>query len=322
MRTLIAGLMKLGWIRESTIPDIDGEIPKPYWEWLSRLQSPYLTFDPENSYSAGWDNRKRAHYKSEIISKLNDNRMDLIIAMGSWAGQDLANHQHGTPTVVLSTSDPIKAGIIKSAEDSGYDHVTARVDRDRYLRQIRMFHRIAGFKRLGVVFEDTPLGRVYSALDDIRRASTERGFEVVTCAALDTDADAPRLADQSCLECYRRLAEQSDAVYITALNCADRQMDSLVALFITHRIPSFSMTGSKQVEKGLMMSISSDSGYESQGLYHASKIAAIFNGAKPRSLPQVLSDPLDIAVNIDTVSKIGFNMPPSIIKIAHEIYGK
>jgi ABC-type uncharacterized transport system substrate-binding protein len=322
MQTLIMGLIKLGWIQDSHITAIEGEIPKPYWEWLTRAHSKYLSFRPQDGYSANWEDSKRARHKSEIMSKLINKRLDLIIAMGSWAGQDLANNQHAIPTVVLSTSDPIKAGIIKSAEDSGYDHVTARVDRDRYLRQVRMFHRIARFKRLGVVYEDTPLGRVYSALDEVQRAATERGFELVTCGALDNNTDDINEANQSCLECYRRLTTQADAIYVTALNCVDRLMNPLSELFITNRIPSFSMPGSKLVEKGLMISISSDSGYESQGIYNASKIAAILNGAKPRSLSQKLSDPLDIAVNVDTVRRIGFKMPPSIFKIAHEIYGK
>ena len=99
-------------------------------------------------------------------------------------------------------------------------------------------------------------------------------------------------------------------------------MEPLAEIFITNRIPSFSMIGSKQVKKGVMLSISSDSGHESQGMYNASKIAEIFNGAKPRSLPQNFADPADIAINMNTVDRIGFKMPPSIYKIAHEIYRK
>jgi ABC-type uncharacterized transport system substrate-binding protein len=322
MRTLISGLMKLGWIETSELPTFEDETPRPYWKWLTQAQSKYLSFRPEDGYSANWEKQKRAQNKTEMMDKLTNNHLDLVIAMGSWAGQDLANNQHSVPTVVVSTSNPLKAGIIKSAEDSGYDHVTARVDKDRYLRQVRMFHRIARFKRLGVVYEDTALGRVYSALDEVQRASTERGFELVTCAALDNNTNDISKANQSCLECYRRLAGQVDAIYVTALNCVDRMMDPLAEIFITNRIPSFSMIGSKQVKKGVMLSISSDSGHESQGMYNASKIAEILNGVKPRSLPQNFPDPLDVAINMDTVERIGFEMPPSIYKIAHEIYGK
>ena len=71
-----------------------------------------------------------------------------------------------------------------------------------------------------------------------------------------------------------------------------------------------------------MLSISSDSGHESQGVYNASKIAEILNGEKPRNLQQNFADPLDIAINMDTVDRIGFEMPPSMYKIAHEIYRK
>ena len=40
-----------------------------------------------------------------------------MIAMGTWAGQDLANGEHSVPTVVASCSDPIGSGIVKSAEE-------------------------------------------------------------------------------------------------------------------------------------------------------------------------------------------------------------
>ena len=40
----------------------------------------------------------------------------------------------------------INAEIIRSVEDSGLDHVHARVDPWRYERQVRVFHNIIGFK--------------------------------------------------------------------------------------------------------------------------------------------------------------------------------
>ena len=77
----------------------------------------------------------------EIIDRLNRKKdIDLIIAAGTWAGQDLANDRHKTPTIVISTSNPLSSGIIKSLEDSGYDHVHARMNPYRYERQVRIFH--------------------------------------------------------------------------------------------------------------------------------------------------------------------------------------
>lgn len=116
MRMLVNGLIDLGWIRDKHPPQYSEEIPKPYMDWLSRCDSPYLSFDKEDSYSANWDERLRSQLRDELLNKLQSGDLDLVIAMRTWAGLDLANNKHAVPVLVLSTSDPIGAGIIKRTE--------------------------------------------------------------------------------------------------------------------------------------------------------------------------------------------------------------
>lgn len=321
MRTLIKGLIDLKWIEARTLPDIHEKGTKAYWKWLTQCNSPYLSFKLENSYSANWNTQKRNTIKQTIIESLRNKKIDLILAMGTWAGKDLANNQHAVPVLVLSTSDPLRAGIIKSINNSGFEHVTARIDPNRYFRQIRMFHRIVGFKTLGVALENTTDGHLYSAMNEIQAVSKERGFKIITCNVLDTNVDHQE-SDRSCLECYEQLARKVDAIYVTALACVDRRLNEIVNIFKHYKTPSFSMLGSKFVKKGLLLSISSDSGYNELGKYLADKIARILNGTKPVELNQVFEDPLDIAVNNQTARQIGFNVPKSILSIATEIYEK
>jgi ABC-type uncharacterized transport system substrate-binding protein len=321
MQTLVQGLIDLGWITQPAPPRLKDEAPKPYWDWLSNCNSPYLSFKPADAYSANWDDQLRTETKKQLMQKLKSGQLDLVIAMGTWAGQDLANNEHPVPTMVLSTSDPVQAGIIKSATESGLDHVTARVDPKRYLRQIRMFHRIVGFKTLGVAYEDMPNGKVYSALNEVNQVAKERGFKVVTCRVAHPKVGT-ELSNRSCLACYRQLLKMTDAVYVTALVCIDHLTPQLAEMFKEAKKPSFAMASSKLVEQGLMLSISSDSGYKGLGSYNAHKFGSILNGVKPSSLPLVFEDPLHIAVNMDTVRKVGFNIPKSLLRIATEIYAK
>lgn len=321
MRTLVTGLIELGWITGDDPPNHRKERPKPYLEWLIKNKSPFLSFKPEDCYSANWDDQRRATIRSELLTKLENDAVDLVIAMGTWAGLDLANNRHTVPVLVLSTSDPVGAGIIDSAEKSGLHHVTARVDPNRYLRQIRMFHRIVGFDSLGIAFENTPEGKLYSAINEANRIARERGFKIITCEIIDNPANIQK-ANKACFECYRQLSKKADAVYVTALTCADRETDDIATIFKNSGTPSFSMTGSKWVKSGLLLSISSDSGYTELGKYNANKFGQILNGAVPEKLNQILEDPLDIAVNIKTAEAIKFKMPESILKIAAEIYGE
>lgn len=64
---------------------------------------------------------------------------------------------------------------LKLPQDSGIDHVHARCDPKRYQRQIRLFHDIIGFKRLGAVYDDKdPDGRVLSHLNELEEVGMER----------------------------------------------------------------------------------------------------------------------------------------------------
>jgi len=321
MHAIIGGLMSLGWIDKAELPGLEGDVPKPYWNWLSKeSKSRFLEFREEDAYSALWSDEQRATTRVEVLKKLQSGDIDLIIAMGTWAGQDLANNLHRVPTTVVSTSDPIHAKIIRSAEDSGLDHVTARVDPNRYLRQVRMFHRLVRFHKLGVAYEDTPDGRIYSAIPAIEKVAVERGFELVICNLDDSQEDR-YAAGRACLECMQALAADADAIYLTALLSVDEQLKPIAELLLKEKVPSFSMIGSKYVKEGILMSISTDEGYEAQGLYDAGKIARILNGAAPRTLEQEFPDPLDIAINMATAKAIGVTVPNGILRIAHEIYG-
>nr|WP_319493480.1 ABC transporter substrate binding protein [uncultured Desulfobacter sp.] len=321
MRTLVDGLIQLGWITADTPPDLRQETPKPYIDWLTKHGGPYLSFKPEDCYSADWDDQKRADFRKQLLEKLKHGDIDIVLAMGTWAGMDMANNQHSVPVMVLSTSDPIRAGIINSATDSGFDHVTARVDPNRYSRQLRMFHRIVGFDTLGIAFENTKEGRSYSAIDEAEQIAKERGFKLITCNVLNSMPDKIE-SDGVCLKCFQDLSKRADAVYVTALVCADTQTKEVADIFKKARIPSFSMLGPKWVKEGILMSISSDSGYKALSSYNADKFGQILNGTKPRSLNQILEDPLNIAINTTTAKAIGFPMPKSIMAIATEIYGE
>ncbi len=319
MRTLVQGLIKIGWITAKNPPDFRQEMPKPYIDWLTKHDSPYLSFKAEDCYSADWDDQKRVVMRRDLIKKLKRGDIDIVLAMGTWAGLDMANNEHSVPVMVLSTSEPIRAGIIKSATDSGFDHVTARVDPNRYARQLRMFHRIVGFDTLGIALEDTEEGHSYSAINEARQIAEERGFELITCNVQDSIPDKQE-SDRSCFNCFHELSKKADAVYLTALVCADTRTKELADIFKNARIPSFSMLGSKWVKDGILMSISSDSGYAGLSGYNADKFGKILNGTKPRNLNQIFEDPLEIAINMATAKAIGFPMPQSMLKIAAEVY--
>ena len=317
----IEQLMALGWIETVTIPKQDGEQTTDLWKWLVKnVKSDYIEFVKDGHYTAKWDDNLTKKMVDEIINRFNTKKdIDLIIAAGTSAGKGLANDRHHTPTIVISTSDPIGAGIVKSVEDSGNDHILARVDPRRYERQIRIFHEVIGFKKLGVAYENSKSGRAYAAITDVEKISKENGFEIVRCYTEDEVPDV-KVSEESVKKCFRELSKKVDAIYVTEQNGINRNnLPELVKIVNSAHIPTFSQASSDEVKAGFLMSIS-QAGWKYVGKFYAETIAKVFNGAKPGQLEQLFEDPTKIAINLKTAEIIQYDPPVDVLGSADEIY--
>lgn len=322
LRMIVAGLVELGWMDPVAIPDTaDQTSSKPVWDYLAaHTKNAYIQFPADGYWSAGWDSEKREATKELIIRRLNQKKdIDFMIAMGTWAGQDLANDRHHVPTMAVSVSDPVRSGISASAQDSGLDHVHARCDPTRYIRQLRLFNRLVNFRTMGVVYENSVEGRTYAAIDDINQVAAERGFSVVTCEAPFSDIDLKAATDRI-IHCHEELARKVDAVFVTVHRGVDpKRMAEVLAPMLAHHIPTWSQRGPEEVKKGILFSISRGD-FKAVGRFHAEVMARVFNGETPRSIPQVFEDPKLIAVNIKVAQIIGYKIPDSVMRIADVVY--
>jgi ABC-type uncharacterized transport system substrate-binding protein len=323
LKAAIKGLMMLGWMEEAKFPKLpDTEDTKVLWNWLStNSKSKYIEFADNAYWSSNWDKKMRSENRKACIKQLSKGDIDFMFALGTWAGQDLANDEHSVPTFCLSISDPIKAKVIQSAEDSGYDHIIARCDPTRYMRQIRLFHDIIRFKKLGVVYEDTPDGRTYAGLEDLREIGNERGFEVVECIALDLTANLQKAVEEYA-ECCKILAPKIEAFYFTDhIGAHTDYLSKPLAPLFKYKIPTWTRRGSEQVKHGVLMSIAKKN-FEYYSPYYGETIGKILNGARPRDLNQVLREPLKLSINLETAKIIDYNVPNNVLKVADIVYDK
>ncbi|MCA1945566.1 MAG: ABC transporter substrate-binding protein [Desulfovibrio sp.] len=323
LKATVQGLVDLGWCQPLDFPPVtDPEDARAVWAFLAtNARSEYIEFVADAFFGGDWNEKTpRETIKQQVLGRLTQKKdIDLMFAMGTWAGQDLANNAHTTPTLVMSASDPIGAKIIPSVDDSGLDHLNARVDPTRYQRQVRLFHDIIGFKKLGVVYENTVAGRSYAALDDVTLVAQERGIELVTCTA-ELEAVNTGQASRNLRDCHERLAAAVDAVYLT--ENAGMQLHRLPMVLEPlnkARIPTFSQAGSEEVRHGVLLSIA-QAGFRYVGEFHARTIAQVLRGATPRSLPQRFEEPPKIAINLKVAEVVGFDPPVDILMAADEIY--
>ncbi|MBB4000445.1 ABC transporter substrate-binding protein [Aureimonas pseudogalii] len=323
LKSTVRGLMAIGWIKPMDLPVGNNPEPGGFWRWLStNAVSDFVEFSSDAYYAAGnFDKERRPQVRTELLDRLKTRGdIDLVLAFGTWAGQDLSTDEVSTPVVVASTSDPIGSKIIRSETDSGHDHLTAKVEPQRYARQVELFSDIFHFKKLGLVYEDSPEGRSFAAVDDIERIAKDRGFEIVSCFAPFNNI-AQEEAEAKLEACYAEIATRSDAVYLTVhRGLTGTSLPKSLAPLIEHDLPTFSMAGESEVRLGALMSVA-QSDFIYVGRFHAETIARIFNGAKPRDLPQVWQAPAKIALNLQTAEEIGYDPSVDILLASDEIFG-
>ena len=317
----VKGLMQLGWLETADLPKQSGESTDTMWKWLStEAKSDYIEFVADAHYTALWEKDLRSKVEDEIVLRLNNVKdIDLMIGMGTWAGKGLANYRHRTNTLVFSTSNPISSGIIKSVKDSGFDHVHVRVDPKRNERQLKVFHVMIGFHRLGVVYEDSLAGRSYAAIETIEALAKTLDFEIVRCHT-KSDISDKKLAEEGVVKCFKKLAKKADAIYVTQQGGVNsRSVPLLVEIANKHKIPTFSQTGAVEVSYGILASLSR-AGYKYVGRFHAETIAKVFNGAQPNQLNQLYEEPPKIALNLKTAEIIGFDPPIVLLGATDEMF--
>jgi ABC-type uncharacterized transport system substrate-binding protein len=317
----VKGLMQLGWLETAILPKQSGESTDTMWKWLStEAKSEYIEFVADAHYSALWEKDTRSKVEDEIVLRLNNVKdIDLMIGMGTWAGKGLANYRHRTNTLVFSTSNPISSGIIKSVEDSGFDHVHVRVDPKRNERQLKVFHEMIGFRKLGVVYEDSLAGRSYAAIDTIEALAKTHNFKIIRCHT-KSDISDKKLAEEGVIKCFKKLVKKADAIYVTQQGGVNsRSVPLLVEIANKNKIPTFSQSGAGEVSYGVLASLSR-AGYKYVGRFHAETIAKVFNGAQPNQLNQLYEEPPKIALNLKTAEIIGYDPPIMLLGATDEMF--
>jgi ABC-type uncharacterized transport system substrate-binding protein len=321
---LARGLDELGWISGTeALPYVEGQDDTAkMWQWLSSHNSKYIEFVPDAYYSLkSMADIPGQNKEDTILNRLRDTKdIDLMIVTGTKAGLALANDRHNVPVLVFSASDPVGAGIVKSDTDSGNDHVWAHIDRNQYRRQVQVFHDIFGFKKLGIVYENTEVARNYCAIGDVEDVAREKGFQLVRKFVYEpvTDQDFDRYY-REVMEANRELASKVDAALVIATVIPAEKIPPLIQPFTDKKIPTFSQAGAPEVKAGVLMSITSND-YPNLKLFGAETIIKVLKGVPPRGLSQVFESTPRIILNFDTAKKIGYKPPFDILLVADEIF--
>ena len=291
------------------------------WNWMSaHSEGKLLQFLADGFYTADWDSNKSDAVLNAIRNRIENKKdVDLILAFGTWAGLEMSKLKTSVPVIVCGATDPVHAGIVPSVSDSGKDNVVAVVEPGRFERQLELLHRIFGFRKLGITYTDTPSGRSCAALDQIEKACARHDVELVSCTGnFFLNLDNKQITDQM-MACHKKLVDQHvDAVFISYNSLDIGLWPYVLEPLIQANIPVISQTGQREVQMGALAGVSSYSNKE--GRFVARLIHSLLKGAMPRSLPQKLISPMQLAINLRTAARIGWNPSLDVLMMVDQFF--
>ncbi|MDR2368502.1 MAG: ABC transporter substrate-binding protein [Deltaproteobacteria bacterium] len=317
---LAKGLAELGLIRNGNAPTpVDGAAGGT-WKWLSENAGGNdLSFLADGFYSADWDDDRQLEMKEEVLGRIEKGEVDLVLAMGTVAGQLMITNEHGAFVLSITATDPMAAGITKTPERSGLGHVHVQVQEGRIERQLSMFHNAFGFKTLGVPYDITPEGQATMGISTIGKVAADKGFKVNSCMA-NLEINDRDKSYQYLVDCLERLSRQSDAIYLTVTNAMDEnRMEGILAPMIANKRPTFSQKGSSETKRGVLMSMAEDD-FISSGRFEAQVISEILAGRNPGEINQIYLPPLTMALNFKMATLIGWDPPFETLAATNELY--
>lgn len=321
LKGLINGLAKRGWLKINWHKLPEKASAREIWDYICKnARSQYLFFSKDAFWSADWNRKLRSANRREILKRLSrEKNIDLMLAMGLWSGADLANSAHDVPTMIMGVRDPVGAGIVRSYNDSGRNHIQAQCKPDYITRQIGMFHLLTNFKILGVVYDPSPAGKSWSHLERLRQAAQEKGFALLEKPVKQFGRPhAEAVADLTAA--YSELAKKVDAMWLTSILLDDiDHVPEILAPLQEAKIPTWTPLGEKPVQYGVLFGETASSPKQYEDFYGITA-AKIMNGIAPRDLNQIFDNKNELFINNAVAKKINFNFPPGVFFATDKTY--
>jgi len=292
--------VRIGWI-SITSPDRGPEQQRPIVERHLRQSGWNPHF--ELRYAEGDLDRLAA-----MAEELATARLAVIVAPDT-QGARAAKKATTTIPIVMSSGDPIGAGIVDSLAKPGGNitGVSAAFDDSFASKWVELLRDIGPVRNIAVVLNPA-FARAGGRIDVIERAAANHGLQVLRLEIRST-ADVDALASALGRTSVGGLIFDADLTLIP-------YHARIVEVTRRHGVPSI-FGYSQQAAAGGLMSYgpSLTDVYRLIGVY----VDRILRGAKPSELPVEQVRKYDLVINLKTAKALGLTIPPSLLQRADQV---
>ena len=266
-----------------------------------------VRFPEEKRRSGDWT---AARVEANLEALLADPEVDVVIAMGVLSS--LLAGRHGElpkPVVAPFVIDPELESIpfeikeqtlldreyVEKVRVSGVPNLSYVVLGDRATREIAAFREVVPFTRLTILTMRALVETVPEIRQNFVAKVTDLGVEVTPIAVGD-----------SLDEALAKIPPDTEAVYVAPLpQLPPGEFDRLVRTLIDRRLPSFSLWGRGDVEKGILASLALDLDISRLARRVAINLHRVVLGEWPEDLPIDFPRNEQLTINMGTARAIG-----------------
>jgi outer membrane protein len=229
---------------------------------------------------------------------LAEKGVDVIVTLGPIASNELAHRRSlAKPAIAALVVDARVQGLPVHDGASGVPNLSYVDVAYPASRTLQAFHQVAPFRRLAVLVHPgipAAMPVLAARLDEDARA----------LGATATIVPVVGSAEQA----LRALPADADAVYLAPMEqLPSAGLDSLIQGLTRRRLPTFSLAGRGDVERGVLASYASEDDLARRARRVASTIQRIHSGENAGDLPVALASVAQLTINMATARAIGFS---------------
>lgn len=243
---------------------------------------------------------------------LNDGEVDLVIAVGLVASQQLALWGPlPKPAIAPFAVHDELLGLPRDGNSSGVTNLNYLTHPAQYRRDLEVFQRVVPFDHLVVLYFPRLLDASPVRRREMEREALQMG---ITVSFLPVEAPVEVALDA--------LPPDTDAVYLPPLlHLTPAETDRLYQGLIERRLPSLAMMGRREVERGAMVTLTPDNVFARLARRTALNVQRILLGEPPGEIPVDFRIEERLLINLDTARAIA-RFPPFQVLIEAELLGE
>ena len=177
---------------------------------------------------------------------------------------------------------------------------------DHNLYLLDLAHEILHFKSIGVIFENTEVGRKLSGYDLLQGLAKRKGVEVVKCE-IAFSLLTPEEIEKSMVSCYGKLSLNSEAMFITKPRGIDKELAKKLNLgLIFFKIPTIAL-GDRNDDLNVTLVLKKRSDINKTSV---TAFNGLLNGQKVHEFSGKLTGLPELSVNLENLQLFGLADAP------------